>query len=58
MRTVADICSFVVHKYVHENGEHFNHETNFAWNEKYKKMRNLEHLRLAHYKMNELLIRK
>ena len=51
-RCVADICSFVMHHCVYEKGDYFNHESNYAWDDKYENIRNCpERLTLGDYKM-------
>jgi hypothetical protein len=53
-RIVANICGFVMHKCMHENGAYFNHESDLVWDEKYEKIRNWDQIHLQDYNITDL----
>ena len=53
-RTVADFCSFVMHKCVHPNGKYFNPKSELELDDKYEKIRHQDKLQLGDYKMPDI----
>lgn len=53
-QTVANICRFVLHKCMHQDGKFFNPGSELGYGEKHDKLRNVHQLHLEDYKMPDI----